>query len=92
VEDHRRKIHVHLVERHAEKMHTDFDESKVRMFYRIECPGCALRIEKTIKPRGKDPGFLEEFDREIKLVAFDMLLNHMEAMHPPSGDGGSANG
>ena len=66
-------------------IHTDFEESRARMFYRIECPKCALKIEKTIKPRGKDPGFLEEFDREIKLVAFDMLLNHMDVAHPAAG-------
>jgi hypothetical protein len=56
------------------------------MFYRLNCPSCDLKIEKTVKPRVNDPRFLEEFGREIRLVAFDMLLNHMEVNHgPPQG-------
>lgn len=81
IEEHRRRVHLHLVEDHGEVVRTGFEEDRSRMFYRIECPKCAVKIEKTIKPRMKDPGFLQEFEREIKLVAFDMLLNHMEAMH-----------
>jgi hypothetical protein len=34
-----------------------------------------------IKPRSRDPRFIEEFQREIRLVAFDMLVNHLIAEH-----------
>lgn len=92
VEDHRRRIHIHLLEEHGGMVQTGFEEDRARMFYRIDCPECALKIEKTVKPRMKDPGFLQEFEREIKLVAFDMLLNHMEAMHPPGERSGNPDG
>lgn len=82
IEDHRGKIHLHLLEGHNELVHTGFEADRSRMFYYVECPECKAKIERTVKPRGKDPGFLEEYEREIKLVAFDMLLNHIEAMHP----------
>jgi hypothetical protein len=80
------------VEEHEELVHMGFEEDRARMFYRIDCPECALKIEKTVKPRMKDPGFLQEFEREIKLVAFDMLLNHMEALHPPGERSGDTDG
>lgn len=35
-----------------------------------------------VKPRWGDPGFLVEFQREIRLVAFDLLLYHLEDAHP----------
>ena len=81
VNEHPRRVHIHLVEKHADRIVTGFEDSRARMFYRVECPHCRTKLEKTVKPRYKDPEFLQEFDREIKLVAFDMLLNHIEAMH-----------
>ncbi len=85
MEDHRRKLHIHLVEDHAEMVFTDLEKDRARMFYRIGCPQCTVKFEKTVKPRWKDPGFLQEFEKEIKLVAFDMLLNHIEGNHSTSG-------
>lgn len=80
----RRKVHVHLVENHSNRLETGRETDRERMFYRIGCPQCDVKIERTIKPRSKDPGFLEEFEREIRLVAFDMLLNHIELAHAAS--------
>ncbi|MDQ1498530.1 MAG: hypothetical protein QOI86_1870, partial [Actinomycetota bacterium] len=37
--------------------------------------------EREIKPRGRDPGFVEEFSAQIRLVAFDMLVNHLLGEH-----------
>jgi hypothetical protein len=51
------------------------------MFYEITCPHCDFRFTQRVKPRWKDPGFLEEFRREIALVAFDQLLYHLEGVH-----------
>jgi hypothetical protein len=82
LQDHRRKVHLHLVEDHGSAVHMGMDEGRTRMFYCIGCPQCSFRLERTVKPRGKNPGFLQEFEREIKLVAFDMLLNHIELTHP----------
>jgi len=36
--------------------------------------------------RGRDPDFLEEFAAEIRLVAFDQLLYHLEAAHSQSAE------
>ena len=38
-------------------------------------------LERVANPRGREPGFLEEFRREITLVAFDLLLYHLQASH-----------
>lgn len=89
LQEHRRKLHLHLVEDHGGHVQTNLEEDRARMSYRIGCPLCPVKFERTVKPRGKDRGFLQEFDREIKLVAFDMLLNHMELMHPPGEDKGN---
>ena len=72
---------------HAEQVNTGFEENRARMFYRVQCPSCELKIEKTVKPRLKDPMFLQEFEREIRLVAFDMLLNHIDAIHRAAATG-----
>jgi len=82
IKGHRREVHVHLVEMHGKEIQTGYQDDGSRMFYRVDCPACQVKIERTIKPRLKDRGFLEEYDREIRLVAFDMLLNHIEMLHP----------
>ncbi|MEK7836376.1 MAG: hypothetical protein AAB328_00195, partial [candidate division NC10 bacterium] len=46
------------------------------------CPRCSLREGHVVKPCWGDPGFLVEFQREIRLVAFDLLLYHLEDAHP----------
>jgi hypothetical protein len=53
-----------------------------RRRYRVTCPVCGECHEARIKPRSKDPAFLETFAREIRMVAFDMLINHLEVEHP----------
>ncbi len=74
--------HRHLGETHPEQVTVRVDERKDRRYYGIECPVCKSPWEAEIKPRGRDPNFLEEYDREIKLVAFDMLLYHIQGEHP----------
>jgi hypothetical protein len=54
------------------------------MQYRIACPRCGGEIRHQMKPRRRDPAFLSEFEREIRLVAFDLLLYHLEDA-PPEG-------
>lgn len=88
LEARRRLIHLHLAEEHGNKLDTGREVDRERMFYRISCPQCDVKVEQTIKPRSKDAGFLEKFEREIRLVAFDMLLNHMEMAHDDSGQSG----
>jgi hypothetical protein len=74
-----RKLHAHFLEAHPDGVR--FETRKTRRVYVVECPVCGAGYDQTIKPRYEDPGFLEEFEREIRLVGFDMLVNHLLAEH-----------
>lgn len=79
---HRRAVHAHLDEAHAAEVRTRHDQESGRMFFALCCPKCGQTMEKRVKPRWKDAAFLEEFSREIRLVAFDLLLYHLEDHEP----------
>jgi hypothetical protein len=84
--DSRGRIHRHLVERHGAAVGLETHEAEGRMAYVVACPACGGEIRHQVKPRWRDPGFLEEFGPEIRLVAFDLLLHHFEDAHPaPTG-------
>jgi transcription elongation factor Elf1 len=83
----RREVHAHLVAEHPEQVHTWTQGAGGRMRYRIACPLCGAEHEARVKPRSQDPNFLEGFAREIRLVAFDMLLCHLEAEHDREAEG-----
>jgi hypothetical protein len=48
----------------------------------VVCPRCSGEIRQPVKPGWRDPGFLREFERDVRLVAFDLLLYHLEDAHP----------
>jgi len=74
-----RTLHAHLGEQHAEAVR--FEDKGGRSFYALRCPICGDGYEREIKPRGRDPGFVEEFSAQIRLVAFDTLVNHLLGEH-----------
>ncbi|MHB8296634.1 MAG: hypothetical protein ACYDH5_18890 [Acidimicrobiales bacterium] len=74
-----RQLHAHLAERHEEGV--TFEERGSRMIYAVKCPLCGEGYEHPIKPGSNDPSFLQEYQREIRLVGFDMLVNHMLGEH-----------
>ncbi len=74
-----RMLHAHLGEQHPEAIR--FEEQGGRSFYALTCPICGDGYEREIKPRGRDPGFVDEFSAQIRLVAFDMLVNHLLGEH-----------
>jgi predicted RNA-binding Zn-ribbon protein involved in translation (DUF1610 family) len=78
----RMKLHRHLAEAHLERVTTEHDETTGKMRYVIGCPVCGLKYRHAVKPRYKDPRFLDEYKAEIALVAFDQLLYHLEEKHP----------
>jgi len=80
-EGRRRELHAHAADVHASEVKTTVDEAGGRLFYDLQCPFCEQSLRKQVKPRGNDPAFLEEFAREIRLVAFDLLLFHLEDAH-----------
>ncbi len=74
-----RALHAHLGDEHPEAVR--FEEKGGRSFYALTCPICGDGYEREIKPRGRDPGFVDEFSALIRLVAFDMLVNHLIGEH-----------
>jgi len=97
-------LHAHLADEHRDAVEMWKDAASGKMRYRVTCPLCEEAHEARVKPRSHDPAFLETFAHEIRLVAFDMLLNHLEGEHdalptlaeqaspgsslPPAGPGG----
>ncbi|MBI4635580.1 MAG: hypothetical protein HY727_04445 [Candidatus Rokubacteria bacterium] len=80
----RRRVHRHLIDGHADVVATEVNPALGQMFYVIACPNCGGEIRHQVKPRWTDPGFVREFGEEIRMVAFDLLLYHVEDAH--SGD------
>jgi hypothetical protein len=83
-----RGLHAHLGEQHPDAV--VFEDKGGRSFYSLTCPICGDGYEREIKPRGRDPGFVDEFSAQIRLVAMDMLVNHLMGEHEeleiPEGD------
>lgn len=87
LEGHRRALHAHMAARHAERVVTG-EDAKQRLSYELACPvilpggpACPTVIRRLVNPRNRDPRFLEENAAEIRLVAFDQLLYHLEEAH-----------
>ena len=74
-----RPLHAHLGAAHPDAVRIIVEDH--RQTYSIECPLCGEGYSQLIKPRGQDPGFLEEYGAQIRLVALDMLVNHLIAEH-----------
>lgn len=83
-----RALQAHLTEEHPQGV-TFGERANGTRYYEITCPVCNLSYDQRIKPRSQDRGFLDEFQREIRLVAFDMLVNHFLAEHQGVTTGGS---
>lgn len=74
-----RALHAHLVGAHPEEVR--FEEGERSWSYVVVCPVCAASHVQPIKPRSRDPGFIGEYEHEVRLVAFDMLVHHLLAEH-----------
>lgn len=74
-----RELHAHLATEHAGEIITE--EVGDRVVYAVTCPHCGARHRQPIKKGAADPGFVTEFEQQIRLVAFDMLLTHLLAEH-----------
>ncbi|MGH2830036.1 MAG: hypothetical protein ACRDJM_06090 [Actinomycetota bacterium] len=85
LEAERRDVHRHLLDEHPERVAVRVDEKTERRFYEVRCPTCDAPWEREIKPRFRDPEFVTTFEEEIKLVAFDMLLYHIQGEHVSAG-------
>lgn len=77
-----RALHAHLATAHAERVTTTATEGATLLLrYEVRCPHCDFAAQRIVNPRGRDPEFLDEHATEIRLVAFDQLLYHLEAAH-----------
>lgn len=76
----RPELHAHLTDGHVDKVLTRSGAGG-RRFYEFHCPFCDEAHVQEIKPRLRDPGFIEEYAREIRIVAFDLLLYHVQEAH-----------
>ncbi|MDN5853283.1 MAG: hypothetical protein L0K86_10630 [Actinomycetia bacterium] len=76
-----RALHAHLADAHAEEITTAAQGD--RTLYVVTCPYCGAQHRQPIKKSAGDAEFLDEFAHQIRLVAFDMLLNHVLAEHDP---------
>jgi hypothetical protein len=74
--------HRHLADSHLDLVTTERDEETGRMAFVVACPFCDVEYRRQVKPRSRNPHFLEDFKMEIALVAFDQLLYHVLESHP----------
>lgn len=77
----RMATHAHLGQDHGDEVRMFRDEARDKLMFALDCPFCDEGMERVANPRGREPDFLEEFRREIALVAFDLLLYHFQASH-----------
>ena len=74
-----RALHAHLADEHADQITSDpFLDS---VAYVVTCPTCGESYRREMRKSAKDSEFVTEFERDITLVAFDMLINHLLAEH-----------
>ncbi len=76
----RSALHAHMTDIHADRVVTESD-GWGRKFLQLDCPACDESYRREVKPRLKDPTFLDEYAREIRIVAFDMFLYHWQGVH-----------
>ncbi len=75
---HRMDIHAHVVDTHPEEVQIYQDDELGKMVYELNCPMCDEGVKA---PMPKRAAILEEYKREIRMVAFDLLLYHIQEIH-----------
>jgi hypothetical protein len=77
----RSELHHHLSDVHGETLGSRTDESTGHTYYVVTCPVCGASYEQITKKARRDPGFVSEYEHEIRLVVFDLLLYHLQGEH-----------
>lgn len=80
-----RGLHSHLEAAHPDEVVVT--ESSGRLSYKVTCPHCDASHVQAVKGRGGTSAFALEHAREIRLVGFDMLVNHLIAEHVTEAEG-----
>lgn len=71
-------LHAHLIKEHAEGIKIYVDEALGKMVFEMSCPVCNESVKQTLK---KSAAILAEYEQEIRMVAFDLLLYHLQEKH-----------
>jgi len=77
----RSEVHHHLAEAHGDTLGVRWDEFTGHAFYIVTCPICGASYEQITKKARRDLAFLIEYEHEIRLVIFDLLLYHLQGEH-----------
>ena len=77
----RSEVHSHLAENHPDTLGSRVDEFTGHTFYIVTCPVCGDSYEQVTKKARRDPNFVSEYEHEIRLVVFDLLLYHLQGEH-----------
>lgn len=77
----RSEVHHHLAESHPDTLGSRVDEFTGHTFYIVTCPVCGAGYEQVTKKARRDPSFVSEYEYEIRLVVFDLLLYHLQGEH-----------
>jgi rubredoxin len=77
----RSEIHNHLAENHGDTLGSRVDEFTGHTFYIVTCPVCGASYEQVTKKARRDPSFVQEYEHEIRMVVFDLLLYHLQGEH-----------
>jgi hypothetical protein len=77
----RSEVHHHLAESHGDTLGKRIDEFTGHTFFIVTCPVCGDSYEQVTKKALRDPGFVQEYEFEIRLVVFDLLLYHLQGEH-----------
>lgn len=74
-------VHAHLAEAHGDVLGWRTDELLGYTYCVITCPLCGMSHEQVVRKARKNPDFVEEYKHQIRLVAFDLLLYHLQGEH-----------
>ncbi len=77
----RPQLHAHLAEAHGDTLGSRTDEFTGHMYIVVTCPVCGDSYEQVTKKARRDPSFVSEYEHEIRLVVFDLLLYHLQGEH-----------
>lgn len=83
----RPEMHAHLTDTHGDEVKT-WENPSGRRYFELSCPDCDDSFRHEVKPRLRDPTFLEEYSREIRIVAFDQFLYHRQLEHEKESEDG----
>ena len=63
----RMEIHAHLADKHPERVILGHHDGPNDPYFEIGCPWCEQQAVQSVNPGGRDPAFLQEFQREVRL-------------------------